>query len=260
MRISEALRLLSQQLHYVSDAPELDAQRLLGFILHQAELSWLFTHSDVSLTASQEQLLMTLTERRAQGEPLAYLLGTQQFYGREFLVTPEVLIPRPTTEDLVDHALRAIDNLHAVYQRPLNIADIGTGSGCLAITLLLERPTSINQMFATDISTAALSVAQKNAAQFGVDNRIVFLHGSLVEPLVNNKIDLIVSNPPYVPTGELITPTGPEKRGLAYEPRVALDGGEDGQDYIAPLIQVGLPLVVESTGGLIQEFNFPFKK
>lgn len=255
MTIREALRQAAQAFQNTSDAPDLDAQRLVSLVVNRSETSWLFAHGEVSLTAPQELLLEQLTARRAGGEPLAYIVGTQEFYGRNFVVTPDVLIPRPTTEDLIDQALILIDRLYQEKQRPLIIADVGAGSGCIAVTLLLERPAKIERVLATDISEKALAIAQKNAAGHGVANHITFLRGSLLEPLVNTNIDLVVSNPPYMPTAELDDMTGPEKRGLAHEPRIALDGGANGQQYTAVLMASGRPTILETVSGKIQQIN-----
>ena len=267
MTVREALHDMAQALKNTSDAPDLDAQRLLLHVLchHQPlpcidtsihETSWLFAHSEVFLDPSQEKLLKKLIQRRADGQPLAYILGAQEFYGRSFVVTPDVLIPRPTTEDLIDQALVLIDQLSQEKKRSLIVADIGTGSGCIGITLLQERSEKIEQVVATDISEKALAVAQKNAAQHKVADKILFLQGSLLEPLMNKNIDLIVSNPPYVPTSELDDMSGPEKRGLAYEPRIALDGGPTGTPFTAPLATADVPVIYETTGGNIDYYNW----
>lgn len=236
-------RRLAERLVVVSDAPELEA----GWLLEE--------------TTNPEQLERLVAER-ATGKPLAYVLGHWDFYGRTFAVTPDVLIPRPTTELLVEEALKILKKKSKALARPLVLVDIGTGSGCVAITLLLEGSGWIKKFYVTDISPAALVLAKKNAAQYGVLDKIEFLEGNLLEPFDfaqgKPKIDLIVSNPPYVPTAELerslASPT-PDTLGLRFEPRIALDGGQDGQKFIEQIKTTGIPAVLEITGGIIRTFS-----
>lgn len=251
MRSKDALTAAKQQLAAISDAPDLDAQRILLHVLGQRETSWLFTHPEQELTPQQHDNIQELIRQRATAKPLAYILGVCEFYGREFIVTPDVLIPRPATEELVKQAL-------AYINRPMVIADIGTGSGCIAITLALEFappyeggiPTNAGGVvfIATDISPTALIIAQQNAARHGLADKIEFLQGNLLEPLAGKKIDLIVSNPPYIPTNQI-------SESLKFEPRAALDGGSDGQDYINQIKASRIPAIVEVTGGQIKTFN-----
>lgn len=161
---------------------------------------------------------------------MAYLCGGQEFYGRMFEVTSAVLIPRPETEIIVEAALQRFPDDRARLQ----IADIGTGSGCLAVTLAKERPAA--RLLATDISTAGFRVARQNASRYGVEDRIVFAFGDLLaeaSPTTFNLFDLIVSNPPYVPNADRAT-LQPEVRD--YEPAEALFAGPDGLDVIRRLI------------------------
>ena len=269
MTVARALQQTEMRLGQVSDAPALDAAWLLLHVLGTREASWLTAHADVVLTSAQIQNLETLTQRRAAGEPLAYILGEWEFYGRPFLVTPDVLIPRPATEALVDATLRYLRSpsiLRNIEGRsdPLVVADVGTGSGCIAITLALElqtpsfsplvrgrtkqappltkgRPGGVIagsgvKIIATDISPAAIAVAKRNAERHGVLEKIEFMQGDMLAPLLGRQVDLIVSNPPYVPT-QALAQAGctPETRGLTFEPKVALDGGSDGQEYVRQL-------------------------
>ncbi|WP_124728504.1 peptide chain release factor N(5)-glutamine methyltransferase [Staphylospora marina] len=160
--------------------------------------------------------------RRTQGEPLQYLLGHQDFFGRTFRVTPDVLIPRPETEILVETVIR---DLKDVSGQPIHFVDAGTGSGAIAVTLALEFPEA--RVTAVDVSEAALAVARENARMHGVENRIHWVCGDFLKPLANRGIsaDVLVSNPPYIPTGD-IGGLQPEVRD--HEPRLALDGGTDG--------------------------------
>ena len=169
-------------------------------------------------------------DRRVQREPMAYLYGGQEFYGRMFEVTSAVLIPRPETELIVEAALQRFPDDRAALQ----IADIGTGSGCLAVTLAKERPAA--RVLATDISAAGFLVAQQNASRYNVDDRIVFAYGDLFADASRttfDTFDLIVSNPPYIPDGDRAR-LQPEVRD--YEPPEALFAGPDGMDVIRRLI------------------------
>lgn len=172
-----------------------------------------------------------LLERRRGRVPIQHILGTQEFYGLSFRVTPSVLIPRPETEGVVDEALA---ELSFRPSRAPRIADIGCGSGCIAIAIARERPQAT--FLAIDRSPSALAVARENAAAHGVDERITFLHGNLLDPLVarGEKLDLVVSNPPYVVDAD-IEELAPEVK--EHEPRMALSGGADGLATIARLIE-----------------------
>ena len=234
--IGEALRQGQLSLGDVSDAPSLDAQWLLLHVLGKKEASWLQAHGDEELSDKEECEYRKLVKRRGAGEPLAYILGYWEFYGRRFLVNKDVMVPRPSTEGLIDAVLPRL-------QEGMVVADIGTGSGCIIITLALELANF--QFLATDISPAALIIARKNARIHGVLDRIEFLKGNMLEPLKDKKIDLIVSNPPYVPTAEI----------LPGEPALALDGGADGQRFTAQIKAGGIPAVVEVTGGVVRTFN-----
>jgi len=247
MVIEEALRQAQAALASVSDAPRLDAERLLLFVLHQKEPVWLHTRSDHELSEAEQKEFERAVQERASGKPLAYIVGEWEFYGRPFYVTPDVLIPRPATEELVAAALP--------YIHPgATVADIGTGSGAIAVTLALETSARV---LATDVSAAALKVAKKNAQRYGVESRIEFLQGDMLSPLAHKKIDLIVSNPPYLPA-EALAKAGwaVDTVGLSFEPRIALDGGSDGRDFVRKIQATKIPAIVESTGGVIETFNF----
>lgn len=184
------------------------------------------------LLARQEQPLPpgvweqydALIERRVRYEPLAYLTGRREFYGREFFVDPRVLVPRPETELLVVGALTAIDRFTAVRGALPRVADIGTGSGAIAVSLAAERP--LLTVDAVDVSADALDVARQNAAAHGVAERVRFRQGDLLEPLPA-AADIIVANLPYV-RDDQITAGSHAAAELTYEPRGALSGGPDG--------------------------------
>lgn len=250
MVVKEVLAVAYNSLADKSDAPHLDAQWLMLEVLGQKEASWLISHAGNELTQGQEERFENLVKRRKTGEPLAYILGEWEFYGRKFIVNKDVLVPRPDTEQLVEEAIKVINKMH----EKIVVADVGTGSGCAAITMLLETK-KISRVLATDVSKKALKVAKQNAVRYGVAEMITFLQGDMLEPLKERNVDLIVSNPPYVPTGELkLSPTS-DTRGLRFEPTLALDGGEDGQDYVKKIKESSIPAVVEGVGGEIKLFN-----
>ena len=165
--------------------------------------------------------------RRAGHEPVAYIVGEREFFGRPFLVTPAVLIPRPETEVVVTSALERLDEI--AHPAPL-VVDVGTGSGCLAVTLAAERPAV--RVVATDVSAAALAVARENARRLGVSSRVTFREGSLLSGL-DERPDLIISNPPYIRETDRATLPADV---VEYEPGVALFAGSDGLDVIRALV------------------------
>jgi release factor glutamine methyltransferase len=188
-----------------------------------------------------------LVTRRLAREPVAYITGTREFWGLDFTVTPAVLIPRPETELLVEESLRVLEARPAAAAdgRPLLAVDVGTGSGCVAISLASERPDL--RVIATDISPAAISVARVNAERHHVDSRIEFRLGSFLEP-VTVAPHLIVSNPPYVATTDILLP---EVRD--HEPAGALYAGPDGLDAIRALVNEAT-VTLRPGGFLVFEF------
>lgn len=201
----------------------LDAQALLCALLN-VERAYLLGHPDHPLAPEQAVQFDAWVERCAAGEPLAYLLGRRAFYDRDFIVTSDVLIPRPETELLVEHGLAFLRG------RPgAAVVDVGTGSGALAVTLAAHAPAA--QVYAVDISPAALAVARQNAAQ----HRAVvnFLEGDLLLPFLERRLrfDLLVANLPYIVSGDL-----PSLAVTRWEPRLALDGGADGLDLVRRLL------------------------
>ena len=203
---------------------QLEKEILLCHVL-KIERSKLFSHPERELTKSEQELYNKLTQRRKNNEPIAYIINNQPFMGLEFYVDQNVLIPRPETELLVEEVIKE-SKVHC----PRSIVDVGTGSGCIAVTLAKNLPNS--KVIAIDSSKAALEIAKKNAAANGVADQIDFRLGNMFEPL-KEKIDLIVSNPPYIPTAE-IDKLEPDVKN--FEPRSALDGGPEGLKYIRDLI------------------------
>lgn len=189
--------------------------------------------SDVELTAFRQ-----MVSRRARREPLQHILGTQEFMGLEFKVSPAVLIPRHDTETLLQEALR-------VVPQGARVLDIGTGSGCVAISLAKNLPGVT--VVSVDISAAALELARQNATDNSVE--VDFRLGSLFEPVAGETFDLVVSNPPYIPTAD-IESLEPEVRD--FEPRNALDGGTDGLDFYRQIIKTA-PEYLAQEGWLLVE-------
>lgn len=186
----------------------------------------LYLNYDKPLNGDELALFRQMVARRARREPLQHILGSQEFCGLEFQVSPDVLIPRHDTETLVEEALKRAPG-------GARVLDIGTGSGCIAVSLARRLPDA--RVSAIDISGAALEVARANARANGVE--VEFLHGSLLEPVAGRCFDLIVSNPPYIPSGD-IDLLEPEVRDG--DPRLALDGGRDGLDIYRRLIPMAL--------------------
>jgi release factor glutamine methyltransferase len=182
----------------------------------------LYLQYDKPLNATELATYRMLVARRARREPLQHILGSQEFYGLEYEVTADVLIPRHDTEVLVSEAVLRCSDAHTIL-------DIGTGSGCIAISL--QKQCVDVRVTATDISEAALIVAQRNAVHNNVS--IEFLQGSLFEPIAGRRFNLIVSNPPYIPTADI---EKLEQEVRDYDPRSALDGGNDGLDIYRSLI------------------------
>ncbi len=223
MTIRDALALLRRHSHD-ADGSRLEAQWLLMRVL-QVDASHLYAYLERELTPEQIAQIEAYAQRLGLGEPVAYLLGEVGFYGREFIVSPAVLIPRPETEHLIEAALA-----FAKQHPALTIADIGTGSGIIPVTLAAHLPQAL--VHAVDISADALVIARQNAARYGVS--ITFYHGSLADPLIEAdvRVDLLCANLPYIPADEV-----PTLKVSRYEPTLALDGGSDGLRLIDTLLR-----------------------
>ncbi len=242
-------------------ATELLLMHVLG-----RDRTWLYTHPEATLDAADAEKYFGLIARRAAGEPTQYLTGKQEFWGLEFEVTPAVLIPRPETEHVMEIALARLGprgfKIHlnsGLPREKLRIADVGTGSGCLAVALAYELPHT--EIFATDISAAALEVARHNAARHNVGDRIHFLQANLLDGLTDEPVsdgeksgsfDLIVSNPPYVAREE---GTQLQREVRDHEPHTALFGGPTGVEMYARLIEVAGSLL-RSGGILVLELGY----
>lgn len=229
-----------------------DAEILLAHICGKSR-TWIMAHDEHTLTPAQKHQWNMVKKRREQGEPIAYITGEREFFGRSFHVDPSVLIPRPSTEGLVEmvlalarekseirnpkYEIRVLDagiigisEIWGTLADIHTIVDVGTGSGCIAITLACELPEI--HIIALDISAAALRIARKNAKRHRVGERIHFLQGNLLEPVLGiQEPFLLVSNPPYIPEGEKLP-----HDVAAYEPSIALRAGPDGLAVLHPLL------------------------
>ncbi len=260
MDIRAALKEGIRQLRNASVASHTLSAELLLLSVIERERSWLYAHPEDELSAEQVELYLSLITRRASGEPTQHLTGVQEFWGLKFEVTPDVLIPRPETEHLIEVALDrlAVREIRAGRPRKTDgaglwIADVGTGSGCIAVAL--ARELSQAHVFATDISSDALEVARRNAKRHDVAERIHFLRTNLLGTLPRTALptrhaplhlDLIVSNPPYVSRREASTLM---REVRDHEPELALYGGEEGYELYAPLIAQSAKLM--NSGGIL---------
>jgi len=217
-----------------------DARVLACHLLGEGR-AWLAANPMHVLTESQDARYDLLVAQRAMGHPVAYLVGTREFYGRDFAVGPAVLIPRPETETLVEAALARLGPAGEVL-------DLGTGSGALAVTLACERPGAA--VHAGDASAEALAIARANSARHGAC--VAFANGSWYEPFAGRRLDLVVANPPYVAAGDRHLSEG----DLRFEPREALtDGSADGLDSLRA-IAAGAPDHLKSGGWLLVEHGY----
>jgi release factor glutamine methyltransferase len=241
MDVREALKQAIAQLREAAVPSHTLAAELLLMHALGRDRAWLYAHPEESLAPDVAAKYLEAVTKRAGGVPTQHLTGKQEFWGLEFEVTPDVLIPRPETEHLVEVALDRLGLREAKNVRSqttkgagLEIADVGTGSGCIAVALARELPEA--QFYATDVSSAALAVARRNAEHHRVASRIRFVECNLLEGLTQQKsrsLDLIVSNPPYVGIRERATLP---REIREYEPEIALFAGEDGMALYPALI------------------------
>jgi release factor glutamine methyltransferase len=200
----------------------------------EINLAWLIAHDGEPLAPDAAATFGDWVERRLAGEPIQYITGEAEFYGLTFSVNRDVLIPRPETELLVEKAVQ----LASIVRRP-RMLDVGTGSGAIAIALAHERPDAV--VTATDLSTAALEVARRNAERLGFAKRVRFLQGDLLGPVAGEQFEFVISNPPYVPAGDRAT-LDVEVRD--YEPAQALFAGDDGLAIYSRLIPAAFSALV----------------
>jgi release factor glutamine methyltransferase len=252
MTVGDALRLATQRLARAGVAdPAWDAELLLRHVLRWDRAA-LLAREAMALTADDEVLFFALVTQREGRRPLQHLTGTQAFYGREFLVSPDVLIPRPETELLVEAALELVSGVAAPV-----VVDVGTGTGCIALTIAAENPAA--RVHATDISPAALEVARDNAWRLRLEGRVVFYQGDLMSPVADlaGSVHLVASNPPYVHPSD-ISALPPEVRD--HDPRQALIPVPDAPALYRRLVagardllRPGGALVVEIGQGMADE-------
>ncbi|MGA8097669.1 MAG: peptide chain release factor N(5)-glutamine methyltransferase [Candidatus Cybelea sp.] len=226
--------LLSSEIDLL--APSSRSRRADGLLLLAHVLGrpreWLVAHGEAPVSAQDARAFRTLCERRAAGVPVAYLVGSAFFYGREFVVNENVLVPRPETEHLVEDALTFVHG-------PMRVLDAGTGCGAVACTIAAKTLAVVD---ATDVSRAAIEVATENARRLGVAERCRFYHGDLAEPVRTRRYDAVIANLPYIPTKDL--PKRPDP--ASFEPRAALDGGSDGLALYRRLLEQLPPLNEEA--------------
>ena len=247
---------VTTQLTPISDTPALDASVLIAHVINKPR-TWVMAHPELALTPEQQKELDDSLVRLERGESFPYVLGHWEFFGLDFNVTPDVLIPRPETELLVEKAIAWLQE----FPVRRTIADVGTGSGAIAVSIAVNVPEA--RLLATDLSHKALEVAQKNAIKFDVINRIDFVQSDLLPSPIESlptelHFDLICANLPYIPTETLHNlPI------FGREPTLALDGGADGLDPIRRLLNIApdwlapngmILLEIESTRG-IQALN-----
>ena len=222
----------------------LEAELLLIGVLG-IDRSTLLAYPDRTITSVECLVLHDWINRRIGGEPLSYISGHREFYGLDLIVNHGTFIPRPETETLVDLALDITGKFTG--NKPLCIVDIGTGSGAIAVALATRL--SMARIYATDISRCALSIAKLNAKRHGVKDKVVFLQGDLLDPL-QGKVDIVVSNPPYIPTSEIQYLQNEVQR----EPSTALDGNSDGLAVISAIMSQ-VPKKIKKPGYLVMEIG-----
>ena len=244
MTVSEVRRELTDRFRSSGvESPEVNAEWLLASLLNCSRTE-LALRLDETIPDSQLEHLNTQAARRAKREPLQHILGTACFCGLEFQVTPAVLVPRPETEELIELAFEAAKTMPCPV-----IYDFGTGSGCIAVTLAKRLAKA--KVIASDISDEALRLAKANAEQHEVIKRVEFRQADGSALAAVEQVQLIVSNPPYIPTSE-IAALEPEVRD--YDPRLALDGGRDGLEFYRMLARLG-QVALTPGGSLIAEFG-----
>ena len=225
------------------EAPRLDAEVLLSHVLKKERI-YLYVHFDEPLEPEELTIYREYIKKRIQRMPVAYIIGQREFMGLPFRVTPDVLVPRPDTEILVQAVMDRLKAAGNEEQKAQTIADIGTGSGAICLSLLHYLPRL--QAVTVDISPAALAVARENAAALELAERIEFREGDLLEPLAGQCFQAIVSNPPYIPKADIL---GLEPEVREYEPMGALDGGRTGMDFYERLLAGAAPLL--AAGGFL---------
>jgi len=253
INVGEALQRASFYLEQAGvEQPRAEAEILLSHLMKTDRLQ-LFLNRTHQMDPAVDAVFQEAVKRRSCGEPSAYITGEKYFYSYRFMVNRNVLIPRPETELIIESALKWVEYMKDQVDQPINCVDLGTGSGILAVTLALELPGS--DIWAVDLSEAALDTAKQNAEVLEVKNRISFLQGSYFKAFANLEpkpcFNLIVSNPPYISKNELAVLS---KEVKDFEPIEALWGGEDGLDGYRDIL-AGLPPYILSPGLLLFEIG-----
>ncbi len=226
--IAEMVRSAAERLTWAGvEFPRLEAQLLLAHLM-QCTRTQIVAETCAVPSHEARCEYEKLVDRRAEGEPSAYIIGRREFFGISFVVSPAVLIPRPETELLVEIVLDYL----ALGSKARICADVGAGSGCVGIAAAVKSP--FLRVLALDNSAAALEVVRTNAALLGVSRRVKSVLGNLLAPLPPASLDIVVTNPPYIPAGDI---GGLQREVSQYEPHSALDGGEDGLDLIRRIVQ-----------------------
>lgn len=224
MTIGETLKEGRSYLRPSSKTYALDAELILAFVLKK-DREFLLAHPEEKISEKNHKKIQELLINRFRGVPIPYLTGSKEFFGRKFIVSSSVLVPRPETETIVEETLKILNSEN--LERKI-VADVGTGSGVIAVSIAAEFPKA--QVVATDRSRSALRVAQRNAKRFKVSKKIIFYESDLLNEIPESLApSIIVANLPYVPSDDLkVADQNPDTKGLTFEPQGALDGGPDG--------------------------------
>ncbi len=244
--IAQLINWGCEQCHKISDSPQLDAEILLTHVLGKSR-SYCRTWPEKSVSSEHIKLFKTLVALRLKPTPIAYLTGFKEFWSRNFKVNEHTLIPRPDTELLIEHALHFLSTQKTIPR----VLDLGTGTGCIAITLKKEYPHC--EMYASDISSHALTLAQENALI--LEAKVTFLHSSWFELIPKQPFHLIVSNPPYIAQGD----THLQQGDLPAEPITALTSGKEGLDAIHTIIHQAISFLAPE-GMLMLEHGYDQKQ
>jgi release factor glutamine methyltransferase len=227
VQLKQALASAVEQLESADvGSPRLNAETLLMFVL-DVNRAYIYAHPERELTSEEQSCYDGVVGQRSTGMPSQYIIGHQEFWGLDFVVTSAVLIPRPETEHLVETVLELARGISA-----LRIVDVGTGSGCIALALANELKDA--EVYAVDLSVGALEIARANAARLGLDKRVRFMQSDVLAALASVRdFDFVVSNPPYVGKNEA---DKVQRSVFEFEPRMAVFSGESGLDVIRPLV------------------------